>query len=522
MIRPMVWFHPRTYAASDPQRPALILADTGEILSYSELVERADRAARLFEAQGLSQGDTLAILMENHLRYPELCWAAKNSGIAYACIGSQSSIEDAAFIVEDSDARMLITSAALADLALAVARRCGPGLRLLITDGEREPFQCYESLLAQQQPTPLSGRRRGPSMLYSSGTTGRPKGVRTPLPDDGPEIPPRRFAMLQERYGLDPDTVMVCPGPFYHAAPGRFMMSVQRAGGTMVAFRSFDARATLAAIDRYRATHGLFVPTMFVRMLELPPEERASHPSGPSRCALHLGAPCPVAVKEKMIAWWGPVIEELYGGTEAIGHTLIGAEEWLRHKGSVGRPAPGCEIRIKGDDGHPVPTGTPGLIMLRNGNRFEYHKDPEKTRAAIGADGWGTLGDVGYIDDEGYLYLTDRQSHMIISGGVNIYPQESENLLLEHPAVADVAVIGVPHDVYGEEVKAVVQPYRYPLIEPESLARELIEFCRARLTHLKCPRSVDFVARLPRSEAGKLIKHLVKAPYWVGHNGRVI
>ncbi|HKY90294.1 MAG TPA: AMP-binding protein [Nevskiaceae bacterium] len=515
--------HPRVHAARHPDKPALVIADTGDALTYGELVERADRAAELFARLGLVEGDTIAILLENHIRYPEVCWAAKNSGITYTCLSSQSSVDDAAYIVANCDAKLLLSSAALAEVAVGaatIARAANPSLQLLMIDGAREPFTSYEDRLAATPPVAPAGRRRGPSMLYSSGTTGRPKGVRVPLPDSPPEIAPRRMAMLKERYGLADDTVIVCPGPLYHASPGRFMMSVQRMGGTMISFRRFDAQATLEAIDRHRATLGIFVPTMFVRMLALPDAVRARFDGRSLRCALHLAAPCPIPVKERMIAWWGPIIEELYGGTEAIGHLLISSTEWLTHKGSVGRPATGCRVKICDDEGRELPPMTPGVIWMNNGHRFEYHKDPDKTRGSITDDGWGTLGDIGYLDADGYLYLTDRKAHMIISGGVNIYPQEAENVLYAHPAVEDVAVIGVPHDEMGEEVKAVVQ-LKATAAPSAALADELIAYCRARLSPVKCPRSVDFVDELPRSEAGKLVKRLVKERYWAGRGAKI-
>ncbi len=435
--------HPRAQAERHPDKPALILADTGESISYAQLVERADRAAQLFQRLGLNEGDTIALLLENHIRYPELIWAAKNSGITYVCIGSQSSVDDAAYIVDNCDAKLLITSADLADVARPVAQRFCDRLHYLALDGvDAAPFRCYESLLRHESAVALRGRRRGPSMLYSSGTTGRPKGVRTLTPNDPPEVPPRRHALLVQQYGFDVDTVLINPGPMYHAGPGRFMVCVLRCGGTVIALRKFDASTVLRSIATHRATHGLFVPTMFIRMLKLDEAERRRHDLSSLRCALHLGAPCPIPVKEQMIEWLGPIVEELYAGTESVGHTFISSRDWLTHKGSVGKPAPGCRIRILDEQGREQPPGTPGLIHLNNGHRFEYHKDASKTREAIDAQGWGTLGDIGYLDEEGYLYLTDRQSHMIISGGVNIYPQEAENLLATHPGVADVAVIG--------------------------------------------------------------------------------
>jgi long-chain acyl-CoA synthetase len=513
--------HPRAVASHFPEKAALIIADTGESLSYATLVANSDRAAQLFAAMGLVEGDTIALFLENHISFPELCWAAKNSGITYACIGRQSSVSDASYIVENSGAKLLVSSSTLREVALAVSARCGDKVQYLMLDGVSAPYLPYESMRDDMPALPLAGRRRGPSMLYSSGTTGQPKGVKTPLPDEAPEIPPRRLAMLQHYYGLDADTVLVNPGPFYHAAPGRFMISLQRLGGTTVAFKKFDAEATLAAIETYRATHGLYVPTMFIRMLRLDKAVRESYSSEHLSCVIHLAAPCPIPVKEQMIAWWGPVIQEMYGGTEAVGHTFINSNQWLAHKGSVGLPAKGCEIRIIAEDGRDLEANAIGAIYMRNGNQFEYHGDSAKTKGVFIDGGWATLGDIGYLDDDGYLYLTDRKAHMIVSGGVNIYPQETENILYGHPQIADVAVIGVPHDEFGEEVKAVVQ-VRGELNNPVELEKNIINYCRQHLSPIKCPRSVDFVDELPRNEAGKLVKRIVRDAYWQGRNSKLV
>ena len=513
--------HPRQIAAHTPNKPALIIADTGEQLSYGDLVENADRAAQLFSSMGLVEGDTIALFLENHIRYPELCWAAKNSGITYACIARHSSVEDAAYVVENSDAKLLISSTALSEVALAVAEQLGESCQYLMLDGAEPPFLPYEAALENCPARALEGRRRGPSMLYSSGTTGRPKGVRIPLPEESPEQPPMRLKLLEHHYRMDSSTVLINPGPFYHAAPGRFMISLQRLGGTTIAFQKFDAQATLEAIQTFQATHGLFVPTMFVRMLRLSPELREQYDVSSLRCVVHLAAPCPIPVKEQMIAWWGPIIEEMYGGTESVGHTFITSDEWLTHKGSVGRPAKGCEIKILAEDGQEQPPGQPGVIYMRNGNHFEYHKDAEKTKGVFIAGNWATLGDIGYLDSDGYLYLTDRKAHMIVSGGVNIYPQEAESILSCHPAIEDVAVIGIPNAEFGEEVKAVVQT-REPVRDKAALEADIIAYCRSRLSAVKCPRSVDFVDELPRNEAGKLVKRLIKAKYWEGHASALI
>ena len=514
--------HPRTFAQASPDKPALIMADSGLTLTYQQLVENSDRAAQAFQRLGLRQGDAIAIFLENQIRYPELCWAAKNSGITYVCVGAQLNVADASYIVRDSGAKLLISSMALADTAVGIAANV-PEIPSLMIDGVVAPFRSYETLIAKESPLPLTGRKRGPSMLYSSGTTGRPKGVHTPLPDAPPEQPPGRYPMLIEQYGYSPETVFVNPGPFYHAAPQRMMMSILRAGGTIVGLRKFEPISTLRAIHDYKATHALFVPTMFTRLLALPENIKRKFDTSSLRFAIHAAAPCPIGVKQYMIDWWGPIIYELYGGTEAVGHTFITSAEWMLHKGSVGKPANNCRMRIVDESGNDQPAFTPGLIYMANGLKFEYHNDPDKTRQAQLGDQkeWFTLGDIGYFDHDGYLYLTDRQSHMIISGGVNVYPQEAESILADHPAIADVAVIGVPNEDFGEEVKAVVVP-KIALVDEAALAMELIAYCRARLSAIKCPRSVDFVESLPRTETGKLLKRELKKKYWEGRDSLIV
>jgi long-chain acyl-CoA synthetase len=505
--------HPRAVAAVTPDKPALIVADRGESISYSELVVRSEKAANLFASLGLAEGDTVAFLLENHIRYPELIWAAKNSGLRYVCVSTHLNALDAAYVIEDCSAKLLVTSWALR----AVADEALTGLTsnpvLLMIDGVARPFRSYEEAVADQPATPLVGRRRGPSMLYSSGTTGRPKGVVTAIPDVSPEVPPQRYPMLMQQYGFGSGTVFINPGPFYHAGPNRFMVSVQRSGGTVVAFAKFDAQNVLGAIGDYRATHGFFVPTMFRRMLALDPAIRAAADTASVRHAIHGAAPCPIDVKHAMIDWWGPVIDELYAGTEAFGHTFITSPEWLAHPGSVGRAAHGCSIKIVDAVGERVGPHETGRIMMSNGLRIAYHGDDTKTDTLYDSEGFASLGDVGYLDDDGYLHLTDRESHMIIAGGVNIYPQEAESILAQHPAIADVAVIGVPDSDMGEAVKAVVQ-VRSGFVTGEALADDVLAFCRERLSRHKCPRTVDFVDALPRNEVGKLVKRELRKRYW--------
>lgn len=510
-------FHPRAVAAVTPDKPALIMADTGERVSYAQLVERSDRAAQLFASLGVAAGDTIAILLENHVRYPELIWAAKNSGVRYVAVSTHLNAADAAYVIADCGAVLLVTSRKQATLAGEALALLDTHPVLLMLDGATPPFLSFDDLVKHQPAMPLKGRKRGPSMLYSSGTTGRPKGVRTEFPDAPPESPPQRLAMLRAQYGFDGDTVFINPGPWYHAAPQRMMVSVQRCGGTIIGFGSFDPATTLAAIGEYGGTHGFFVPTMFGRMLALPDAARATAQTGTLRHAIHAAAPCPVPVKRAMIDWWGPVISELYGGTEAFGHTFITASEWLAHPGSVGRAAAGCTLRITGPDGAELPAGETGRIMMKNGMAVAYHGDDTKTAALYDADGFASLGDIGYVDADGYLYLTDRESHMIIVGGVNVYPQEAEAVLFEHPAIADIAVIGVPDADMGESILAVVQ-LKEQVAQCAALADDIIVFCRARLSRHKCPRGVDFVDSLPRNEAGKLVKRLVREQYWKDHD----
>jgi acyl-CoA synthetase (AMP-forming)/AMP-acid ligase II len=358
-------------------------------------------------------------------------------------------------------------------------------------------------------------------MLYSSGTTGRPKGIKSPLTGEPLGTPnPSFHAIITQLYGCNGDTIYLSPAPLYHAAPLRFCLGMQRLGATVVVMEHFDPEQALALIEDYKVTHSQWVPTMFVRMLKLPEEVRKKYDVSSLQVAIHAAAPCPVQVKEEMIGWWGPVLYEYYAGTEGNGLCAIGSKDWLTHKGSVGKAMVG-EVHIVGEDGEDLPTGEAGTIYFAGGNEFVYHNDPDKTAESRNDKGWSTLGDVGYLDEEGFLYLTDRKAYMIISGGVNIYPQEVENLLVTHPKVMDAAVLGVPNTEFGEEVKAVVQAVDIKEHGPD-LEAELIGFCREHLSHIKCPRSVDFETELPRHANGKLYKRLIKDRYWGEHNSRIV
>ncbi len=506
--------HPGIIAARNPEKTAYVMADSGERVSYAELERAANQGAQLFRSLGLQRGDHIAILLENHPRFFQICWAAQRAGLYYTPISYRLQQAEVEYIVDNCEARVFITSKGRIPVVEHLVDKMPNVEHRYLLDapaGAVAGFASWEEAIAGMPDTPIADQSEGQSMLYSSGTTGYPKGVKKPLPETPYgelEVP----NLLRVLYGADEDSVYLSPAPLYHAAPLGFSMGCLRNGVEVVVMEHFDAELALGYIERYRVTHSQWVPTMFVRMLKLPEEVRARYDVSSLRCAIHAAAPCPIPVKEQMIDWWGPVLYEYYAGTEGNGFVQLDSAEWLAHKGSVGKPL-NCEIHICDDDGNPLPVGEPGTIYFGGGGQFEYYKDPDKTAGSRHPEGWTTLGDVGYLDDEGYLYLTDRKHFMIISGGVNIYPQEAENVLITHPAVMDVAVFGVPNDEFGEEVKAVVQPGSMADATPE-LALELIDYCRERLSHIKCPRTVDFREELPRHPTGKLYKRLLKDEYW--------
>jgi long-chain acyl-CoA synthetase len=513
---------PGFHAARTPDKPAIIMAGSGEVVTYAQLDAASNRLAQLLYARGLRWGDHIALCMDNCARYLEVTWAAQRSGLVYTPINFHLTAEEMAYIVSDCDARALIVGAALGETPIALARQLAPQVEIRLAAGGALPgYEPYETAVAGQPPLPLAEELEGSPMLYSSGTTGRPKGVmqpheRTPM-GGGPPL----LQLFCRLYAVDADAVYLSPAPLYHAAPNHFCMSILRAGGTVVVMERFDPAAALAAIERYRVTHSQWVPTMFVRLLKLPEAERRRYDLSSHRIAIHAAAPCPIAVKEQMIAWWGPILFEYYSSTEGVGATTIDSADWLAHKGSVGRALTGT-IHILDDDGNELPPGEPGRVFFEPATPVpvSYHKDPVKTASLRNAAGWGSVGDIGYVDAEGYLYLTDRKDFMIVSGGVNIYPQEIENLLVTHPRVADVAVFGVPNDEMGEEVKAVVQPLDMAAAGP-ALAAELQAFCRQHLAGYKCPRSIEFIAELPRAPTGKLYKRLLRDRYWQGRTKRI-
>jgi long-chain acyl-CoA synthetase len=511
---------PSSYARTDPVRPAVIDGRTGSVLSYQELEDRSRRLGHVLRAAGLRTGDHIALLLDNRAEMYEVCWAAQRCGLYYTAVNTHLSAAEAAYIVNDCGATVLLVSDALAELAAALAGRC-PRVRRRIAVGAPLPgHQRYADLLAAAPGGPLEQEREGEKMLYSSGTTGRPKGVLRPLSGGPPGTSFLLRPLLADLLGIGPDAVFLAPAPLYHAAPLAYSMGVHRLGGTVVITGRFDAEQVLRLIERYAVTHALFVPTNFVRMLRLDPPARDRYRTGSLRVALHGAAPCPPLVKRAMIDWLGPVLVEYYSFTEGGGMTAIDTPQWLAHPGSVGRPVYG-QVHIVAEsgpgpdgrqDGPELGPGRTGAVYFSGGTRFSYHNDPAKTAASYHRNGWSSVGDIGHLDAEGYLYLTDRKAFTIISGGVNIYPQEAENVLAAHPAVADVAVFGVPDAEMGEQVKAVVQ-LTDPAAASPGLARELIDYTREHLAGYKCPRSVDFRERLPRAENGKLYKQVLRAEY---------
>ncbi|KTT70287.1 MULTISPECIES: acyl-CoA synthetase [Sphingomonas] len=502
--------HPAEHAVRWPDKAAVVMAESGDRLSYRQLDERSNASAWQLRSLGLKHGDVVATLFANAPEVFVFGWAAQRTGLYQTAISNKLSARDIAYILGDSGAKLLVVSPTCRDLARE-ALAGHPELAAFVWDGGYDRFGDWSAAVAGHPVTPIADESAGTDLLYSSGTTGRPKGVMPELPD-GPiahETPLTR--MGAGLYGMDAGTVYLSTSPLYHAAPLRWAMTVQRLGGTAIVMERFEPEATLALIERHCVTHATFVPTHFVRMLKLPEEVRARYDLSSLRAVVHAAAPCPVPVKRAMIDWVGPILHEYYSGTESCGITALSSEEWLRKPGSVGRAVLGT-LHITDDDGNELPVGATGDVYFGDGPAFRYLNDPAKTAAAHDHRGWATLGDVGHVDEDGYLFLSDRKSFMIISGGVNIYPQEIENLLVTHPAVADVAVIGVPCEEMGEMVLAVVQPAP-GVVADDALAAELRAFARVALGGVKTPRRVDFVAELPREPTGKLVKRTLRERY---------
>lgn len=512
--------HPYLHAQTCPDKAAYIMAGSGETVTYRQLDERSNQFAHLLRSAGLKAGDHIAILLENQARFFEVCWGAQRAGIIFTAMSTRLKLGETAYIVNNCTAKLLVTSQGYAVLAEELTPLI-PGVRTrLMIGGTVAGYESFEQRLASQPLKPIADEVAGGDMLYSSGTTGNPKGVFVPPDSTAIDAGNVLVDTLRSFYGVGPHSVYLSPAPLYHAAPLRFCMTAMRLGATCVVMEHFESEDFLAQVQHHHVTHTQLVPTMFVRMLKLAPEVRAAFDLTSLQIAIHAAAPCPIPIKEQMIAWWGPIIWEYYAGTEGNGMTMTGSADWLTHKGTVGKAVIG-KLKICSELDEEMPVGHIGTVYFAEGKPFVYHNDPDKTTESQNARGWTTLGDVGYVDAEGYLYLTDRKAYMIISGGVNIYPQETENLLVTHPKVMDVAVLGVPNEDFGEEVKAVVQPRDMREAGP-ALEAELIAFCHAHLSGIKCPKSIDFEAELPRHPTGKLYKRLLRERYWAGHQNRLV
>lgn len=498
------------------------MAKSGEQISYRELDAEANQVAAMLRSAGLRPGDHAAFCLENHIRFFPLVWGLTYAGIIYTAMSSRLLTEEMAYIIENCGAKAFITSTYKSEQAKELLLTLDPsrsassnGLDTwLMIDGVIDGYASFEESVASQPVEPLADRIAGSDMLYSSGTTGRPKGILNVselLPLAEAVHPVAELEKLL--FGVTSDTVYLSPAPLYHAAPLRFCIGVMVNGGTVVVMERFDPERFLEAIANHQVSFTQVVPTMFIRLLKLDEQTRLNYDVSSLEVCVHAAAPCPVGVKEEMIGWWGPIIHEYYAGTEGNGFVYCNSEMWLSHKGTVGQPL-NCTVHIVDDDGVELTeAGSEGVVYLGGGRSFEYHQDEAKTADSRHPLGWSTLGDIGKVDSDGFLYLTDRQANMIITGGVNVYPQEAENILAVHPKVFDVAVIGVPNPDFGEEVRAVVQ--LAPSFEPSAeLEQELLTYVRARLSDVKCPRAVDFRSELPRHPTGKLYKRLLRDQYW--------
>ena len=500
-------------AAEDPSRTAVIEAD-GITLTFGELAERANRALHVLRTLGLSPGDAVAVVLANEAAMIELNLAALQGGLYLVPVNNRLTATEIAYILGDSGARALICSPRFADICRDAVAELAAAPACLITGPSVHGFRSYGELTRDAPATRPGGRTAGATMHYTSGTTGKPKGVRRPLsgldPDQQSQLLPGFLSMF--RITPHGGGVHLTVSPLYHTAPMVFTMTSLHAGHTAVLMDGWSPEETLRLIGLRRVTTSHMVPTQFHRLLALPEDARMAADVSSLRQVIHAAAPCPIEVKRRMLEWWGAVIYEYYGATEG-GGTMVTPQEWLERPGTVGRVWPGGEVRVDDEDGRPCPPGKPGVIWMGLAQAdFAYHGDEEKTRAGR-RGGFFTVGDIGYLDEEGYLFLCDRKADMIISGGVNIYPAEIESVLFAHPAVADVAVFGIPDEEWGEQVKAVVEPMADA--EPGAmLERSLIEFCRQRLADYKCPRSVDFIDAMPREPTGKLLKRKLRDPYW--------
>jgi acyl-CoA synthetase (AMP-forming)/AMP-acid ligase II len=499
--------HPSAFAATHPDKLAVVVPSTGETRTYAELDAASNRIAAMLRARGLTRGDVVAVVMPNEATWFDIVWGVTRSGMYLVPVNWHLTARETAYIVADCEAKALFASASLAETVAALGE-AADNVPLRISVGGALPgFESLDDALCGQPDTASPDDAEGSWMFYSSGTTGQPKGIKPSLPTfalggDNPFV-----MLLSGLYGFDESVVYLSPAPLYHAAPAGWSTGTQRLGGTVVVMDRFDPLEWLRLIEECKVTHTQVVPTHLVRLLKLAESTRKRYDLSSLKMVVHAAAPCPPEVKRAAIDWLGLIVYEYYAASEGTGFCAIGPREWLDHPGSVGKSLLGA-VHIVDEAGNELPVGEEGEIWFEAIHRFDYHGDPEKTARAFNDKGWNTIGDIGRLDDDGYVYLTDRVSNMIISGGVNIYPREAEDVLILHAAVEDVAVLGTPDEVMGEQVTAFVQ-LRAGEVGTPQLADSLIEFCRERLSHFKCPREVRFVDSLPRLPNGKLLKRML-------------
>lgn len=496
--------HPIIHAKTTPDKPACIFANTEEVLSYAKMNALANQCAHLFRHHGLKRGDVVSILLENSIDIFTVAWGAQRSGLYLTAISCKTSAQDLAYILENSETKILVVSECLMDTALEALKLSQLHHVELYATGSKTSAPSFTRALEQCSTQEIADPSPGGDMLYSSGSTGRPKGIRPALPEGDLTQPVPIMSMGSGLYHMDQDTIYLSTSPLYHAAPLRWALAVHRFGGTVVIMDKFDADTTLRLIEKHQITHATFVPTHFIRLLNLPQQRRQTFDSSSLKAVIHAAAPCPVPVKQQMIDWWGEILHEYYSGTEQCGITALSSQEWLIKQGSVGKAVLGS-IKVLDENQDELSAGQVGDIYFADGPRFEYYKDPEKTRTAYSKQGWATLGDIGWVDEDGYLYLTDRKNFMIISGGVNIYPQEIENLLMTHPDVNDTAVFGISDDEMGEKVVAIVQLNDHSL-DHDTETYKLKQFVRQALGGVKCPQIFEFYQNFPREATGKILK----------------
>lgn len=506
--------YPRWFAKETPNKPAAIMCPSGLQLTYAELEVKANQFGHYLRSIGLGVGDKIAFRLENRLEVFPFVWGAQRAGMVYVAISNKAAYDEVAFILENSGASMLLSSATNGvEIVEKIAENFAGRVKLLGLGNMPAGWRDWHKTLEAFPTQPIADEHCGADMVYSSGTTGRPKGVYMEIdPAKTVDEPPSVANLGRLMFGLDQNTVYLSPAPFYHAAPLRWCVAVQYLGGTVVMMEKFDAETALRAIETYKVSHAQFVPTHFQRLLDLPPATRNAYNLSSLKFAVHAAAPCPIETKQKMIDWWGPVVTEYYSGSEGAGFTYINSEDWLTHPGSVGRALSGI-VHICDENGDEVPIGKDGHIFFEGGGSFSYYKDEAKTAESRNKHGWATLGDIGHLDADGFLYLTDRKSFMIISGGVNVYPQEIENLLINHPLVRDVAVIGTPDRDLGEKVTAVVELHDQDLATPAT-AEILTKYTKEKLGGIKVPKLIEFSPALPRTDTGKLLKRKLRDAYW--------